>query len=154
MHPDSLFRRRVSDPGVCQAFGFGLALGMGGRVDAGLDPSSLALTGWYRASYSGAPWVGTASAGTSGAKSATSPGSAPTVGTAVNGKTPALYNGTTEYLRDIVSTGPDYISTTKYRVVMLIEPGTLSAPAGAPYDDRGLFVETGGNWGIYANISA
>lgn len=118
-----------------------------------LDPSDLALTGWFRASYGGAPWVGEASAGTSGAKSATSPGAAPTVGTAVNGHTPADYNGTTQYLRDIISTGPDYISTTAYRVVMLIEPGTLSAPAGAVYDDRGLFVETGGNWGITANTS-
>ena len=36
-------------------------------IDMGFDPTSLSLTGFWRASYSGAPWVPTASAGTSGA---------------------------------------------------------------------------------------
>lgn len=136
--------------------GLGLGLGFGGGtggVAAAFNPSSLALTGWFRASYGGAPWDGSASAGSSAGKSMTSPGAPPSVGAAINGYTPADFNGTTQYLRDIVDICSDFISTTAYRVVMLIEPGSLAADSGVPYNDAGLFVETGGNWGVHINAT-
>lgn len=58
---------------------------------SGLDPTTLPLNLYDRASYSGAPWIGTASAGTSGTHNFTSSGFAPSVGGAVNGLTPAQY---------------------------------------------------------------
>lgn len=133
--------------------GLGLGLGFGGGSAgaAVLNPATLALTGWVRASYGGAPWAGTASAGSSGAKSMVTAGADPSVGTAINGLTPAAFNGTTQYLRDIADICSDFISTTAYRVVALIEPGSLAADSGVPYNDAGIFVETGGNWGVFVN---
>lgn len=59
-----------------------------------LNPATLSLTQWVR-SYSGAPWNGVASAGTSGSGSndLVSTGSPPTVGASLNGYGTALFSG-------------------------------------------------------------
>ncbi len=62
------------------------------------EPTSLALTGYWRANYTGAPWVGTASAGTSGSQDLTIGDAAPSTGSAVNGYTPADFDGTDDEL--------------------------------------------------------
>ncbi len=62
------------------------------------EPTSLALTGYWRANYTGAPWVGTASAGTSGSQDLTIGDAAPSTGSAVNGYTPADLDGTDDEL--------------------------------------------------------
>lgn len=118
-----------------------------------LDPTTLTLTGWYRGSYSGSPWSGTASAGASGSRSIEA-GSAPSTGSAVNGFTPANFvAASSHYLLDGTNLADAYISTTAYRVVMLVKLTSSAAPAGAIYDDRGLVTEGGGNWGIVYNTS-
>jgi hypothetical protein len=69
--------------------GFGFHFGVGSRAGSKKwEPTALSLTGYWRADYSGAPWVGTSSAGSSGSHNLTA-GSAPSTGTAVNGYTPA-----------------------------------------------------------------
>jgi hypothetical protein len=111
------------------------------------DPTASALTGLYRGSFGGDPWAGTASAGTSGGRSL-SAGAAPAVGAAVNGFTPASFNGTTHFLTDLTNTADTYLTTTAYRVSLLLQPAALAAPSGLPYNDPGLITESGGNWGI------
>src|SRR6267142_3229718 len=82
-------------------------------------PADLSLSAWFRASYtSPPPWVGRASAGTSAAKNLTTAASSvtdPSAGTAVNGLTPAHFDGTDvlllktgatqNTLSDIIGTG-------------------------------------------------
>lgn len=65
------------------------------RVTSGVSPTSLALTGYWRANYSSAPWTGTASAGNSGSRNLVATFDAsPTTGTALNGYIPASFDGT------------------------------------------------------------
>ncbi len=66
----------------------------------GWTPANLSLTGFWDASYGGAPWAGTASLGSSGTKSLITTDTniprthtAPAVGSAVNGFTPASFDG-------------------------------------------------------------
>src|SRR5262245_12826966 len=65
---------------------------------AGFDPTTLDFDLYVRASFSGAPWAGTASAGSSGGRDFTSAGADPSVGASQNGFSPAEGNGTTQYL--------------------------------------------------------
>ncbi len=75
---------------------------MANRGSVGFDPSSLALTGYWRADFAGAPWPGTPSAGSSGTPSLDAGGPGPGTGAAQNGKIPADFNGTTQYLAGAV----------------------------------------------------
>lgn len=115
----------------------------------------LPLTGWWRASYSGAPWLGTASAGTSGAHSVSNAGSGTTdvaAGPNVNGLAPAHFGTTTKYLRDAASGIGAYISPTGYRVAALVNVGSgIAGPAGPSLD--AAIIADGGNaaWGIAVN---
>lgn len=71
--------------------GLGLSLASVGGI-APFTPANLALSGYWRASFAGAPWAATASAGVSGTTGAlTVVGATPTTGTAVNGFTPAVF---------------------------------------------------------------
>lgn len=141
----------------CAPMGVGLGLGLS-IIRDGLtvfDPSSLALSGWYRASYGGAPWSGLASAGASGAKTLQTNGADPSVGTALNGFTPATFNGTTQNLKDAVAHINDYISVSAYRVVILANINSPPAPAPQPYLDPGILGDGGGGyWGITVNSSS
>lgn len=123
----------------------------------GVDPTSLNLTALWRGAsggeYDGAPWSGTASAGASGGRNLTDPGSAAlTVGSAQNGITPGDSDGT-KYLRDVVEITTDFISLNAYRVVLLVKMASASAPAGNVYDNPGLLTENQGNWGIVFDTS-
>lgn len=63
------------------------------------DPATLALTGWWSASYVGDPWDATSSAGTSSVTGELDGqgGTLPSVGSALNGLTPVDYNGIDSY---------------------------------------------------------
>ena len=99
------------------------------------DPSVLDLNLWLRGSYGGSPWVGTASAGNSstwrGAHA-----NAPGVGAAVNGYTPADFDGTNDTLT-VANTVPnnatlaDIISAPAWTMVFLINMDAADADAGA-----------------------
>ena len=116
------------------------------------NPAALALTGWWRASYSGSPWAPTASTGPSGSNGnlaeATNPAA---VGSAQNGYTPAAFDGTNDELSNVnlLST---FVNAGAGSAVVLFYAASASAaaPAWQPYDDPGLLVQSGGGttWGI------
>ncbi len=118
-------------------------------------PASLALSGWWQASFTAAPWVGVASAGTSGSNNLVTDTADPSSGTALNGLNPATFNGTTQRL---IATGTSgglakFITTTAYRISMLVNITTEDAPSAHPYTDRGILGSDGGNWGVTATTS-
>jgi hypothetical protein len=111
---------------------------------AAFDPATLALSGWWRASYAGSPWVARASAGGSGGNGnlteATNP---PATGTAVNGLTPASFNGTTQIIAN-ANALTTFITSTAWSIALLIKP-TATAVArsvGAGYNDPAIISET------------
>jgi hypothetical protein len=118
---------------------------------AGFDPSTLALSGWYRASYSGQPWTPTSSAGTSGTAGnlvTNSPDGAMTTGTAVSGLTPAHGNGTSLSLKSASSPGT-FITTSAFTLIVLVKPTTLKADSPNWFDNPGIVVDdNGSDWGI------
>jgi hypothetical protein len=80
------------------SLGIGLGLTMVRSSGETFDPATLALTSWWRASYTASPWVGAASAGISGTRDLTEATNPPTAGAAVNGRTPAAFDGTNDSL--------------------------------------------------------
>ena len=97
------------------------------------DPATLSLTGWWRASFSGAPWTPTASAGSSASNGNLVVGTAPSTGTAVNGLTPASFNGTSHYLTG--GTTGTFYSTGSGSLWCLCKPTTTAVVASAGYDE-------------------
>ncbi len=131
--------------------GLMLGVSMLGAAPPALDPSTLALTGWYRGSFTAAPWVGTASAGSSGSHSLITDAHDPAVGTALNGHAAADFAGT-HWLHDNITTEDVYLSPTAYRVHLLVYVTGTSAPAGAIYDNPGLVTDSaGGSFGAVIN---
>ncbi len=124
-----------------------------GSAAAAYDPAALNLTSWVRGSYTGSPWLGTASAGISGNGGTDYvAGTAPAVGTAVNAKDPASLNGTTHFLagEGLMS---DYFTDTLYSAVILVKPTAPAAPSGVEINDDPLLGDNGGNWGIVYTTS-
>jgi hypothetical protein len=115
---------------------------------AAFDPATLALTGWYRGTWA-VPWPGTASTGTSGTKTLQSNGHDPVAGTTLNGHQAADFAGS-HMLVDSVNLMPTYISTSAYRIHMLIYVTATGAPGGI-FSDPGLITENGGSWGVTIN---
>jgi hypothetical protein len=66
-------------------------------IAATLNPTTLALNDYFR-DYAGSPWTGTASAGTSGADSATEAVNPPTIGAGLNGHPTAIFDGVDDQL--------------------------------------------------------
>lgn len=86
----------------------GYRRGQGTSVAGGfgpLDPTNTVADGWWRGNYSASPWNGSVSLGASGSRNLTEATNPPTAGAAVNGFTPADYNGTNQILNGtLVST--------------------------------------------------
>lgn len=107
------------------------------------DPATLSLSGWWK-NFTGAPWVGSSSTGASSGRQL-QVGTAPTVGTAVNGKTPASFNGTNQYLLENTLTANNYLTASAYTIVLLVKASGGLAPEGLyPFDDKQLITIGGG----------
>lgn len=93
------------------------------------DPTAESLTKYWRASFTASPWVGTASVGASGSSNLTEATNPPTAGAAVNGYTPAVFNGTTSVLNDgtLASAIGD---GTDFKIWALVKPNSLAADPG------------------------
>ncbi len=116
-------------------------LAYGSDAPAVFDPATLSLTGWWRASFGGAPWTPTASAGTSGAHGNLIAGTAPGVGTAQNTLTPADFNGTTHRLVSATATTSFVSQAAGTIVAVFLSDSAVAQSAG--YDDPTIL--TNGN---------
>lgn len=113
------------------------------------DPATLSLDGWWRASYSGSPWTPTASAGTSGSNgNIITLGTAPGTGSAVNGLTPADFNGTTQSLQLDTASTTDILANASMTMIVLANADASTAAASDFYDDPGFVMDAGGNAGL------
>jgi hypothetical protein len=107
--------------------------------------STLTLTGLWRGSFAGAPWVGTASVGGSGSQNLASGGSAPTAGTTLNGYAPAAFNGSTQSLTN----ASGLVSTSAYFVWALVYIGSIATGDQAhAFNNDSIFMDTNGVFGI------
>lgn len=125
-------------------FGVGMAACLKGASAATFDPATLSLSGWWRASYAGAPWSGTASAGTSGANNLALLGAAPTAGPAVSTYTPADFDGTTQALSGAALS--TFLTDTAYTVLVAFYSDVASAltdGVGYLFGDDGGYMSLG-----------
>lgn len=126
----------------------GFSFGVGGRCGgASFDPATLNLTGWWRASYSGSPWSGTASAGSSGSRNLTEATNPPGLGASINSLTPADFNGTNQVLSNSL-TFDNFISNTAGTIVVLFKATSAATDAGAtsPHQNPALVASTAGGY--------
>jgi len=116
------------------------------------DPGTLNPTGWYRASYGGVPWLPTPGGGTSGVNgNMVTLSSAPTVGAALNGLTPASFDGTKGLVNTSTPNAATFVTPmngTYATAIVLFKRGTSAAPAVNFYDDAQLLTDDFGNWGL------
>ncbi len=99
------------------------------------DPSTLALSFWHR-DYSGSPWAGTASTGTSGSRTLTEGTNPPAISSALNGHTGADFDGTNDLLSFGVALSTLYASGSAWWIAVLFNADTATADTGAtvPYN--------------------
>lgn len=121
-------------------------------TSSGTDPATLSMQGYWRADYTGVPWVGTASLGGSG----TSPdrdleaGNVAGGGTPVNGYTPFFCDGASVFLvGDALMTWGDLIGTTNgdFYLHVLAQWNTAAATVGV-LDDPALLTDNGGSYAL------
>lgn len=119
------------------------AMTMGGGV-AAYTPAQQSLTAWYRASYTGSPWAANASNGASGSNGNFTEATNPAIsGTALNGLTPASFNGTTRILTGAQNLST-YITTAAWSLSVLVKPAStvVARSVGAGYNDPAIIAET------------
>jgi hypothetical protein len=120
-----------------------------------LDPASLNLSLWSRASYGGSPWASLASAGVSSGRDLVEGTNPPAVGAAITGTlTPADFDGTNDKLRTPISPGillfSDFITASAFTFVVLFKADTAAADGGdsASYDNPCLIGDISNDGGI------
>jgi hypothetical protein len=108
-------------------------------------PSSLTLEGWWRGSFSGSPWVGSASAGGSGSRDLSEATNPPAIGAAQNGYTPAEFDGTNDNISSATAF-TTFVSAAAGSIWCLFLANTAGADAGAGlrYTNKGLVANDGG----------
>jgi hypothetical protein len=120
--------------------------GLPAWVGAAFNRATLTLTGWWKGSYGGSPWVGSASAGTSGSRNLTEATNPPAAGAAQNGLTPADFDGTNDKLSNAL-TLDNFITNSAGSVWILFRPDTAGTAAAAfsKHTQRGLLAQDGGS---------
>ncbi len=123
------------------------------------DPSTLTATELLKASFTALPWIGTASAGTSGSEEqATKSGNNPTAGAAVNGFTPAVYDGTGGSQQNSeAATNPggssidiaSIISATAYTVMFMVYVDSAAAYVSGTTYQNATILAGDARFGIY-----
>ncbi len=116
-----------------------LSTGGGAAGAKGFDAASLALTGWWRASYAASPWRGAGSAGSSGTRALSQASSPPSTGSAVNGLVPADFNGTDQYLSSTVQNDA-YLSVGGSSLFCLFYANSAPSPV-SDYSDGTFFTD-------------
>lgn len=131
-----------------------VAAGNAATSAAGFDPATLSLTGWWRGSYTGSPWVGTASAGSSGSRDVSEATNPPSVGSAQNGFTPADFDGTNDQLVAALGCNSFFTDSAGGGWILAKANSAAADPgAGSRYDAPGLLVESGAGTTFGVNYS-
>lgn len=107
----------------------------------------LNLTGMWNNSYTGSPWKGLSSYGSSGLHNAGDLGRPPGIGSSVNGFRPARFDGVNQFL-ECDGVMSDYLTTTQCSGWVLFQPLSLQAPSGVLRNDPNLLVDGNGVIGI------
>lgn len=124
----------------------GLGTSFGGSTSSVFDPATLSLTGWWRANFTSAPWVPTASAGSSGSRAnLVAHTGTVTAGTAQNSKTPAHFVAADLPNNDDVTT---FFTTSAGTLIALVKPNAASAPSGNIYDDPAIYHDSNADIGL------
>lgn len=118
----------------------------------GFNPATLSLTAWWRGSYAGSPWAGTPSVGTSGSRSLAEATFPPAVGPAVNGFTPANFDGTNDRIGGTATLG-DVVNNNAGSCWVLFKADTAAAPFGTgstaqPFEQPGIVCTNGSGYWI------
>lgn len=130
----------------------GFSLGAGARgikklnAAVAFDPATLPLT-LYLTDFAGLPWVGTASAGTSGSHNLVTNGVDPTVGASFGTHPSADFNGAQYIKTDVVMSA--ILSASAYSLQFIAEFDTAGATNAAIYSEPGIFANTSS----YVNVS-
>lgn len=109
-------------------------------------PSVLSLTGWWRASYGGSPWVGVASAGGSGTHNLSEGTNPPSTGSAVNGLTPADFDGVNDKI-DNANTIGTFLTASAWSAAVLIWIDNVSTATATTMCSI-VGNSAGGFWGL------
>lgn len=117
------------------------------------DPSLLNLGGWWPGSFTGSPWVGAASAGSSGSRNLTEATNPPSTGSALNGFTPAVFDGVNDVLGGAACS--NFITTTTFSFGVLVNFSALTTNDTANYFlNHTLFGTVGtAEWAVYARAN-
>lgn len=116
--------------------GIGLALTSPAGRGVVSSTAELPLTLWERTAYAGSPWNGTASAGSSGARSLTEATNPPAVGALLNARATADFDGVNDRLNGLALS--NYASTPAGSAWVLYIADTSAAAAALAADDRGI----------------
>jgi hypothetical protein len=127
----------------------------GGGGPGSYDPAVLALTGWWRASFTSSPWGGTASAGSSASEAISEGTNPPSTGAAVNGLTPADFDGTNDrLLADIAGSIDDFYNAAAYSGWALVYADAITTDSTTPYDNDAIVSTQGASFaGVYLRSS-
>jgi hypothetical protein len=125
-----------------------------GGQDHECDPSTLALTLWTRANYTGTPWVGEISAGASSSFS-WSAVNAPSVGSSLNGFTPGDFDGSNDRMfNDSIALSSILSASTWWIGILARIDTTIAAVESNWYDnDEPIIADNQGGWGIGVSSS-
>jgi hypothetical protein len=141
-------RRRAS------AGGFLFPIWANSGASSSFDPTTLSLEGYWRASWGGSPWSPTASAGGSGnsLRTLTEASNPPAVGAAVNGLTPADFDGTNDVLNTSVTLNT-FVGSFAGTLWVLFNADVASLPQGGgstaePYEQPGIVSTAGSGYWI------
>lgn len=110
------------------------------------SPGDGYLTGWWQSPFSGSPWVGTVSIGSSDQQSLTENTNPPTIGGQADGYS-AFFNGTNQRL--VGSATSNFISDNSWFVWVVFKANIITANSAVANLNNGLISHTGGNWGIF-----
>lgn len=121
----------------------------------GFDPATIPLTGWWRGSYAGSPWSGTASAGGSASRSISEGTTPPAVGTPFSGYAPANFNGSNAFLASPLGANSFFTANAGGGWVLAkASSAAADLGAGSRLGDPGLLCEAGGGTTLTVGFSA
>lgn len=126
-------------------------------ADPAFDPATMALTGWWRASYTGSPWTSTASAGSSSGRTATEATNPPGT-SAIGAYNAADFDGGNDKLTTAGGvTEGTLFNDNALAVAILYKADTLAASAGGTpggaIGDAGLLAGSGAYLAISINAT-